>query len=1137
MAITVTEALKAGIKGVVDISTIKVEINFSGATWTDVSDLVEGDISGRFEETSSISGGSTPNYAVITFINDDGRFSPKNTAGPYYGNLLPNKPIRISALVGGDSVRLFTGVTGAWPPRAKGRTCQIRCFDLAVLLKRKEVKAEIVYNSSAPDTGRTFNWVFERAAWLAGIRWDYVETYGATYSSTSQDNETGTATTITHAAYNTSLTRATYRQGGASGAIAMVVDIIRAASAGPLMLKATRLEGMGLDILSKLAEVVDGRIYFDAQGALRLRSRMYVGDSSTPVETVTVDNLDDVQFSQNFEDARIERLINKATVTGTPLDFKRNASGAIVEETISFVGDTFPFRQFNAGQTYPASTNLASGKSVTANFTPSAGSLPLVTNGDTNSFNFVKANSGLVNVVIDLGSIYAIDTIKVWHYYADGRTYNATKTDVSHNGVDWVTVFDSVASGTYAESSAGRTTQFATMPVRYVRDWVNGSSTGADGHWVEIQAFGTTDAQQFAELPANVYVLASPGYPAASNFVIKSGLATDPLKELGANGLVWASGFPKFGTNKIELRLTNNNAASVVLTDLTLKAKLAAPRQKLRAMHSDTISIGLYGQRDVTIQNDFIPDNLAARNLAEWKVVSGKDLKEVLVLPMMHAVPWVELGDPIQVSETVTNIVPAASNYVVRAYNWRVSTESFTVAPEVAPPAPAFSLATAITGIQEVSNANQKGATGDSLPFPAVANVGRQIGLTNINAFTDLMASIRKITNGTIASTINGMAFYKGYLWAVSINGYIWQIDPVTMTTVNQWRPDANSIFIDCKVYGRYLYIADTLSGPTTGHRIMWFDMDNPGVVSGTNWGTKVVLGTLATPVQNPRFLLIRGTKLYVHCKEHNSPSFTNQDARLVVVDVASTALVAAAEANLETTSGAGDAVSNVLKVAGDYLWALSRDNPTTKLISSATLAGATTITVDNVTGLYVGQPLQIGPSGGGAGTDRVWLTNIAGTTLTVSPAMSNAHPTTDYVFAQKTTIAKVNMSTNAVESITTVNEGFNGQGLEWDGRFLWATFLDRIVRYDYASGAPVADKSYLSGSGTAGSAQFDGSYLWWTRAGQIVQLDPRSASSIAEFTDDSTSGGLIIFDGRSIFKSGSGGSVYAVPRWTSQAN
>ncbi|MBN2747477.1 MAG: hypothetical protein JXR34_12185 [Bacteroidales bacterium] len=62
-----------------------------------------------------------------------------------------------------------------------------------------------------------------------------------------------------------------------------------------------------------------------------------------------------------------------------------------------------------------------------------------------------------VYVEIDLGSIYALREIKMWHYYVDYRSYHDNKVEVSEDGITWYPIFDSNIDGEYAESAAGHT--------------------------------------------------------------------------------------------------------------------------------------------------------------------------------------------------------------------------------------------------------------------------------------------------------------------------------------------------------------------------------------------------------------------------------------------------------------------------------------------------------------------------------------------------------------------------------------------------------------------------------------------------------------------------------------------------------
>lgn len=128
---------------------------------------------------------------------------------------------------------------------------------------------------------------------------------------------------------------------------------------------------------------------------------------------------------------------------------------------------------------------------------------------------------------IDLGALYEIKTVKVWHGYSVVLmdTFTETKTEVSEDGVTWTVLFDSTISGVYLETLEGKThqvpltktidvpiynpTDFPTSPlrimtskglgvfdlkapvtgVRYIRDWCGGSNMNTLPLWAEIMAF------------------------------------------------------------------------------------------------------------------------------------------------------------------------------------------------------------------------------------------------------------------------------------------------------------------------------------------------------------------------------------------------------------------------------------------------------------------------------------------------------------------------------------------------------------------------------------------------------------------------------------------------------------------------
>lgn len=99
---------------------VLVELYVNGA-WTNITDYVyQRDnlviTRGRPNEASAIS----PSTLSITLNNRDGRFSPRNPTGPYFGTLGRNTQMRISAPVDAvmDSLGYrFWGEVPAWPPQ------------------------------------------------------------------------------------------------------------------------------------------------------------------------------------------------------------------------------------------------------------------------------------------------------------------------------------------------------------------------------------------------------------------------------------------------------------------------------------------------------------------------------------------------------------------------------------------------------------------------------------------------------------------------------------------------------------------------------------------------------------------------------------------------------------------------------------------------------------------------------------------------------------------------------------------------------------------------------------------------------------------------------------------------------------
>ena len=98
--------------------------------------------------------------------------------------------------------------------------------------------------------------------------------------------------------------------------------------------------------------------------------------------------------------------------------------------------------------------NLAKGITITGINNKEGYPLARITDGDITSANYAEGTNrqGYQCITIDLGSTYNLDEIAVWHYFADGRTYNDNVTYVSSDNSNWVAVINK----TEAETANGK---------------------------------------------------------------------------------------------------------------------------------------------------------------------------------------------------------------------------------------------------------------------------------------------------------------------------------------------------------------------------------------------------------------------------------------------------------------------------------------------------------------------------------------------------------------------------------------------------------------------------------------------------------------------------------------------------------
>lgn len=134
--------------------------------------------------------------------------------------------------------------------------------------------------------------------------------------------------------------------------------------------------------------------------------------------------------------------------------------------------------------------NLAFRMPVTSSSGVGQGNYELLTDGNIATEPYLGGPNW---VQVDLRIENMIDTIKIWHYWGDGRIYHENKVALSRTGDflgEEIIVFDTIKKDSeYPETSAGKTISFRPVKARYIRAYINGSNVNQWNHWVELQAF------------------------------------------------------------------------------------------------------------------------------------------------------------------------------------------------------------------------------------------------------------------------------------------------------------------------------------------------------------------------------------------------------------------------------------------------------------------------------------------------------------------------------------------------------------------------------------------------------------------------------------------------------------------------
>lgn len=131
--------------------TAVVEVAFTDGpyvlspTWTAVTSYVR-EITvrrGRATEVENFEAGT----ATLVLDNRDRRFDPFYASGPYYGNLLPRRQIRIRATNNGTTYDVFRGYVEGWPvtltDAGYDSTVTVQAYDLLGLLADEELPDDL----------------------------------------------------------------------------------------------------------------------------------------------------------------------------------------------------------------------------------------------------------------------------------------------------------------------------------------------------------------------------------------------------------------------------------------------------------------------------------------------------------------------------------------------------------------------------------------------------------------------------------------------------------------------------------------------------------------------------------------------------------------------------------------------------------------------------------------------------------------------------------------------------------------------------------------------------------------------------------------------------------------------------------
>ena len=150
--------------------------------------------------------------------------------------------------------------------------------------------------------------------------------------------------------------------------------------------------------------------------------------------------------------------------------------------------------------------NLARGKTVTSSdSSPIIGELNLITDGDKEAGDgrYIELGPGSQWIQIDLGKVYTLSALALWHYHGEARIYRDVAVQVADDP-DFIenvrTVFNNDQDNSsgrgvgrdreYFELAEGKLLNLKGMRARYVRLLSNGSTADEQNHYTEVEIYG-----------------------------------------------------------------------------------------------------------------------------------------------------------------------------------------------------------------------------------------------------------------------------------------------------------------------------------------------------------------------------------------------------------------------------------------------------------------------------------------------------------------------------------------------------------------------------------------------------------------------------------------------------------------------